>query len=157
MFRYLAITVLMLAVFACQQSTDVEQAREDIRAVWDSANRALEAGDWEAYSEVWAHTDYIQVIHPGSSDWLSGWDEVRPPYKKLLEEESSMTIRTRDMRIRVAPSGDMAWATMKWDISSGEGEDAGAITNWGTGVFEKIDGEWKMVHGLAAQPAGSDE
>lgn len=157
MFRTVAVMALLFTAVASGDRVDVEQERAAIRDVWNRANRALETGDWESYSTVWAHTNYIQVIHPDGPEWLSGWDEVGPKCRNSLTEGPSPAIRTRDMQIRVAPSGDMASATMKWDLSFGEGGDTTRITYWGTGVFEKIDGEWKIVHALATQPAGGEE
>ncbi len=157
MFRQAAVTALLLAAVACGGTVDVEEERAAIRDVWNRANRALESGDWESYSALWAHADYIQLVHPGGPEWLSGWDEVGPEYRKRVGEGPSHTVRTRDMQIRVAPSGDMAWATMKWEVSVGDGGDSTRVSYWGTSVFEKIDGEWKIVHGIATQPARRQE
>ncbi len=132
---------------------DPEQERAAVRAAWNRGNRALEAGDWEAYSDFWAHADYAQVIHPHRREWLHGWHELGPAYRDLLAEGPAIRTRTREMDIRVSPSGEMAWATVEADLSFGSQGEAGEITVWQTVVFEKIAGAWKLVHGHVSQPA----
>lgn len=158
MLRPTVVLALLVALFACGGGDmDVEQEREAIRTLWRQGNTALEADDWDAYGDLWAHTEYAQVIHSDEPEWLTGWDELAPNYRQLLAEGPAVRARTRDMRIRVAPRGEMAWAILKADLSLGESPGGDEVTVWETVVFEKLDGEWKLVHGHVSRPAGTEE
>jgi len=135
---------------------DYEEERAAIRAAWTRGQRALEARDWKTYSDLWADVEYAQLLHPDKPEWLSGWEEFAPSYRRLLSEGPSIATRTRDMRINVAPSGDMAWATLKADLSFTDGSGDVKRTFWETVVFEKLDGQWKLVHGHVSQPVDGD-
>lgn len=144
--------MFLLSLVACEERPSPEDERAAIRAAWDRGVQALESGDWETYRDFWAHVGYAQVIHPDQGEWLVGWDSIGPSYREFLADEQRLEARTRNMRIRVAPSGDMAWATLEADLDFASEEDTATITLWETVVFEKVASEWKLVHGHVSQP-----
>lgn len=123
---------------------------EEIRVLWDRASRALCAGDWESYQELWGRTDYIEVIHPEESNWRVGWESIGPAYRELLASGFRCEAETRFMRIHVSASGEMAWATAEVVIRNPETQLE--RTMWQTLVFEKLSGVWRLVHGHASVP-----
>lgn len=55
----------LLVLYNCNQSTVTMGAeKEEILKVWRQGNEALKNNDWDSYSNYWAHSDYIQIIHP---------------------------------------------------------------------------------------------
>ena len=55
----------------------------EVRDLLDAAAAALKSGDWPRYAEVWAHEPYVEVIHPGEHEWLTGWDAVGSAYVRI--------------------------------------------------------------------------
>lgn len=128
---------------------DAQQDRAQIRAVWDHASHAVCTGNWPEYEDVWAHGPEIELMHPGEREWLVGWDAIGPKYRALLTSGFRCEAITREMRIRVAPSREMAWATVEVELRmSGQS----AVTSWQTAVFERREGRWRLVHGHASVP-----
>jgi ketosteroid isomerase-like protein len=133
-----------------RQSVPPTNDRAEIRALWDRASRALCAGDWEGYQELWAPTDYIEVIHPQEADWRVGWDAIGPAYRSLVDSGFRCESETRLMRIHLSPAREMAWATAEVVIRAAD--PPMERTLWQTLVFEKIQGHWRLVHGHASVP-----
>ncbi len=140
----------MLALSLAEPPMPATTDSEEIRDLWDRATRALCAGDWERYQELWGRTDYIEVIHPHESDWRVGWERIGPAYRELLASGFRCEAETRSMRIHVSPSGEMAWATAQIVIRTHNSKLE--RTTWQTLVFEKISGVWRLVHGHASIP-----
>jgi uncharacterized protein (TIGR02246 family) len=144
-------SILLLFVFATAPTSGSGSGDQaEIRALWDRASRALCTGDWESYEALWAPTEYIELIHPHEGDWRVGWDAIGPAYRSLLTSGFRCESETRLMRIRVAPAGDMAWATATVVIRATD--PPMEHTLWQTLVFEKMQGRWRLVHGHASVP-----
>lgn len=145
-----ASAFLALALSIVQPPMQASTDPEEIRALWDRATAGLCAGDWESYQELWARTDYIEVIHPDESDWRVGWERIGSAYRELLASGFRCEGETRSMRIHVSPSAEMAWATAEVVIRPPDSKLE--RTMWQTLVFEKISGVWRLVHGHASVP-----
>lgn len=158
MQRFLSAALLLLVV-SCNPSAgsqarsthlDVAAAEEaKIRALWEHASNAVCTGNWSDYERVWAHEPEIALIHPDAREWLVGWEAIGPKYRALLNSDFRCQVTTREMRVRLAPSRDMAWATV--DV---EFRVAGQppVTGWQTAVFERRGDGWRLVHGHASFP-----
>jgi ketosteroid isomerase-like protein len=121
---------------------NIEAEKSAIRAVWQRAIEALASCDWEAYSSVWAHEPHVQAIHPATKSWWTGWDEVGPRYRKIIERGIPIRGSTDRMDIHVTPRGDVAWAAMESEVRSGA---KGHRLAWQLVIFEKLAGEWRIV------------
>lgn len=128
---------------------NMEKTKKDVLDAWEIGNEALENADWEAYSNYWAHRDYIQIIHPKEKEWLRGWESVGPGYKDFIEQGVQIQTKASDVNIRVSDDSTMAWLTCKMQIRM-ESDDTLEFESWQTNIFENIDGEWKLVHGHAS-------
>lgn len=118
--------------------------------MWDRASRALCTGDWEGCQELWARTEYIEVIHPQEADWRTGWDAIEPAYRSLLASGFRCESETRSMRIHLSRAKKMAWATAEVVIRAADPPTERTL--WQTLVFEKIRGRWRLVHAHASVP-----
>lgn len=150
-----AAILLASALSLVQPPMPASTEPEEIRALWDRATAALCAGDWEGYQELWARTDYIEVIHPDESDWRVGWEKIGPAYRELLDSGFRCEGATRSMRIHASPSGEMAWATAEVVIRTPDSKLERTL--WQTLVFERISGVWRLVHGHASVPGQRQE
>ena len=127
----------------------MEQEKGVILKVWQQGIEALENNNWDSYSEYWAHSDYIQIIHPKEKEWLQGQDTIGPSYKEFIEQNTEIETESWDINIRVSEDAKMAWLTCKTKIKMVT-EDTLEFESWRTNVFEKLEGEWKRVYGHAS-------
>lgn len=131
--------------------TDSEAEKQAIRAVWQRAIDALEACDWPAYSGLWAHEPWVQAMHAGTGSWWTGWTEVGGRYRKIIEKGVPIRGSTSRMDIQVSPGADVAWAAMETEIRTGA---TGRRKAWQVVVFQKLEGEWRMVLAFDAPRRG---
>jgi ketosteroid isomerase-like protein len=101
---------------------------------------AFEAGDLDAMSDLWEHSDRVACTHPG---WgrLDGWASVSASFYALFgSDEGIQFILTAE---KASIAGDTAWVTVDENIL---GRDAGA-TAAGLNLFVRDgdDGRWRMV------------
>ena len=113
---------------------------------------AFEAMDIAALEEVWAHEDWIQLVHPGW-DLLLGWEEVRDSYARIFSNTRRMKIALGAVWIRV--EGDVGWVACTEQVTSAftDGFDDALVQ--ATNIFVKRGGEWKLVahHGSPLPPS----
>ncbi len=143
------VTGMMLS-FSPNQVNPKEEEKQ-IRKLWQEASEYIRTGNWEGYKNCWKQNLEFQVIHPFHGEWLNGWVQVREKYKKLLQSGVQFTTLKDDLTLYISKSGDMAWGTMDVIFQIGENQN-NTVHVWETGAFEKIDGEWKFVMGMACNP-----
>ena len=113
-----------------------------IKAVWQQALEALARCDWEAYSSLWIHEDYVQAVHPATCSWWIGWAEVGARYPSILEKGIPIHGRTSRMEVHVAKARNMAWAVMDSEVRTGK---TGYRSAWQVVVFERTDDQWRIA------------
>lgn len=128
-----------------------ERAEADVLALLDEAEAALRAGDWPRYAAVWAHERWIELLHPAEGEWLTGWDRIGPGYRSLLTSGMRLHIERRQLSVRVAPAGEMAWAVAETVVHGADHEVPATL--WITYVLERRGGRWQLVHGHVSAPA----
>jgi hypothetical protein len=94
--------------------------RTAIESVWQQAINALELCDWETYSSLWIHEDYMQAVHPATCSWWTVWAEVGARYRSILEKRIPIFGNTSQMDVQVAKSRDMAWVVMDSEVRTGK-------------------------------------
>ena len=128
-----------------------EKDEKQIRELWAGACEDICKGDWESYSKYWSHNTNIQLIHPDEGEWLIGWDKIGAKYREMLKPGFTCTILRNELILNISALADMAWGTV--DIEIDFNITVGTKLHlWETIIFEKIDGQWKMVHGMASIP-----
>lgn len=129
----------------------MEKEETEIRELWTKACAGICNGDWESYAACWSHTSKIQLIHTDRGEWLTGWEEIGAKYKKMLNSGISCNITRNQLRLNVSSSADMAWGTVDIIIHFND-NDKTRVHLWETVVFEKMEGNWKIVCGMASIP-----
>lgn len=154
--------VFILVLFAigfsfnsCKKE-EVENEERQIRQLWSRASQALCNGNWESYSECWSHSSDIQLIHTDQGEWLNGWEEIKPKYKEMLSSGFSCKIPKNELKLNISSSADMAWGTVNILIHFNDTAKT-EMNLWETVIFEKIDGKWKIVHGMVSIPGSTKE
>ncbi len=104
---------------------------------------AFRSLDIASMDKIWAQKDYVTCIHPG---WTlrSGWPEVRDSWVLIFNNTFSMEFDLTDMQVQVA--GDLGWVVCMENIVSRQGETEQQSRILATNLYERLDGEWKMIH-----------
>ena len=144
--------LVALVIAGCASAPSLRNEEDAVRTAFERGVGALVAKNWDLYSKFWAHEPHVLIMHPAAGEWLRGWSVVEPKYRALLASDMKVSTITRRFDVRVAPSGDVAWAAIEMDITI----NGNPIKAWQLGVFEKIQGEWRVVAAIDA-PAKSPE
>jgi ketosteroid isomerase-like protein len=114
--------------------------------------KAFEALDLDAMSEVWKQGDDVSCTHPGEPP-LKGWQAVRGSWQRIFESTDLFRVRPAHVQVReTAALAVVVCVELITAVADGEAmEGAVAATN----VFERVGGQWLLVHhqgsGLAAR------
>lgn len=142
--------LVALLIAGCASVPTMQDDEDAVRAAYERGVAALVAKNWDQYSKFWAHEPHILILHPAAGEWLRGWSLLEPKYRGLVASDLKISTATRRFDVRVAPAGNVAWAAIEVDIII----NGNPIKAWQLGVFEKIQGEWRLVAGMDA-PAKS--
>jgi len=137
--------------FVRQKGNKVDLAKEEeqIREVWDKISLYGMKGDWADYSKYFNQTRKLQMIHPGMKEWLNGWSEFSEKYEDMMEKGMKYSIIKNHISVNVSNSGDMAWGLVDF-IFSFDSDPNNKVHMWESVVFEKTNGEWNIVMGMAS-------
>lgn len=145
----LSMLITLTGIFsACSNKVIYAKEEEQIREVWNKISKYGEKGDWENYKKYIDQTEKIQLLHPEMGQWIKGWEEFSAFYKGMMEQGITYTALTNDLKVNINKCGDMAWLLAEVILAYDSNPDQ-KFRMWNSGVFEKIDGEWKMVMGMA--------
>lgn len=131
------------------EDLNLEKEEREIRILWDKACLSLCSSNWKNYSEIWDKNPKIQLLHPDKGEWLTGWEQVGPHYKSFFDAGMQCEILKNELELNLSPSGEMAWGTV--DISLQYRESDIPVRLWEIVVFEKKEGAWKLVMGMASK------
>ena len=129
----------------------MENEERQLRELWTRASESICNGDWTSYRQCWSHSLDIQLIHPDQGEWLKGWEEIGAKYEEMLNSGISCSIPRNDLKLNISSSADMAYGTVDINIHFNDTAKT-KVHLWQTIVFQKIDGKWKIVHGIASIP-----
>ncbi len=109
---------------------------------------AFEAGDLDAMSDVWLHTDGVACTHPGWST-LRGWPAVAASWFALFQGDPAVQFILTEVHPTVA--GDTGWVTLDENLIAADGAQTVAALN----LFQRIGSRWRLVvhHGSGIAPS----
>ncbi len=118
--------------------------------------RAFESLEISQMDQVWFHGGHVRCIHPG---WclLSGWEAVRQSWEAIFKDSREMRFSIADVDVHV--DGNLAWVTCTENILSHARGQIAVTALLATNVFERLGGEWLMIHhhashALPSEPGG---
>jgi len=132
------IALLPLSAMAQQQS----EVHADLYAAIQAFDHAYATNDTDTYFDYYAES--ATVFFSGDRQDLAEYAESWP---KLMEagggvEKNEMS----DLKVQVLPGGDVAVSTAFIDnITRSPDGSKDAIRAFETDVWQKIDGEWKVI------------
>lgn len=149
------LLVGMTLLTSCN-NVDLKDEEKQIRELWTRASDYVCNGDWGNYAKCWDHSSKIQIMHTDQGEWLTGWEKIGTRYESMLNSGMRCSIPKNDLTLNISSSGDMAWGTVDIIIQFEDSTQTQAHL-WETVVFEKIDDQWKIVHGMASVPKNITE
>jgi ketosteroid isomerase-like protein len=121
-------------------------AEDDVRKASQQFYAALNRmvnGNADSMADIWAHSGTVTAMHPiGGRD--VGWQAVRDSFAKVAQISSNAEVALKDPLVRVA--GDMAYEI---GIEQGHlklGGHRANIEHRVTNVYQRVGGDWKIVH-----------
>lgn len=137
------VLITLLFTVSCQPKPDIIVEEQRIIKLFDDLAITANQANWDTYSKLWNNSPTLQVIHPNSGDWLSGWQEFVNVYEPVIKKGVNAEYVKKDFRINFSNAGDLAWGTA--DITMRfEKNDSLLIKTWNVFVAEKVNNEWKL-------------
>ncbi len=120
--------------------------------------QAFTARDLDAMSKVWSPSPHARCVHPGW-ELVVGHEDIRNSWSEIFTTVHNIEFQLEDTHIEV--TGRTAWvnliAFVQLTTDEGDTFQAAVVT---TNIFEKYDGDWRMVlHHSSnfAEDSGEDE
>jgi uncharacterized protein (TIGR02246 family) len=147
-----AILVLTTAfLIACSDTADVSaetQAIQNVSNAWLDNIRERNA------AAVAANFAPDGIVLNAGSRPVAGPDAIGADIAANWAVNPDFTIDWQSLDVSIAKSGDMAWERGRWTFDAdGDGPAAASSGEFIT-VFEKVDGEWKVVVDIGVPTAG---
>jgi len=104
--------------------------------------QAFNRGDLNLMKSVWAHNDSVACVHPG---WevLRGFDVIIQSWEKIFTGSENLEIKLSD--IKVTGDGGIIWVSCQENLFAMSMSGVQVSKVHATNLFEKIEGQWKMV------------
>ncbi len=127
---------------------DDDAARDGVLAANAAFYAAFEAGDLDAMSDVWEHSDRVTCVHPG---WavLRGWGAVAASWAAIFSSGQQLQFILTNEAVSMA--GDVAWVTVDENVLDARG--SGTVT--ALNAFVRRDAGWAMVAHHGSPVVGS--
>lgn len=115
--------------------------------------RAMDTQHLALMKQVVAHDAEMVHIGTDADEIWRGWDDLWAATLEQFEHLEAYEATLRDLTIHHSRSGDVAWYFHLLDARI---TSRGTTTTWQgarfTGVFERRDGQWKMVQTHVSLP-----
>ena len=159
------LVLILVSIFSCNSNVgnenisndNVDQAalESEVKDVIATTLNFFQTGSVEDAKAVFS--DDAVLIGTDEAEYLTGWEEIEPSIIAQLAVIKDAKFDSRNLKVTISSSGDMAAYTSIIDFSFTAGGEAASIENVRySGVIKKIDGAWKTTHvhwsiGLAGQ------
>jgi ketosteroid isomerase-like protein len=99
---------------------------------------AFEAGDMDAMSELWEHSDRVVCTHPGLTT-LRGWGAIAGSWFALFGGSGRLQFIVTNAHAEIA--GDTGWVVCDENILGAATSGTVAALN----LFSRESGDWRMI------------
>ena len=132
---------MMTGLAVAQQPADVDAVAAASKAFY----AALNGTDVAVMHKLWAKTPYVAYVGPTSKAAALGWEDVKKAWDAGFTTFATRTVAITGSRIQVR--GTLAWeiGTETGAVKMKDGTER-KIDVIVTNIYEKIDGQWLMVH-----------
>jgi len=126
-------------------------SEENIIEVNQKFYDAFNKNDIELRFGVWLKGSTSQCIHPGW-DVLNGFEPIMISWQKIFLAAQDLEIKLS--HLKVTTSEDLAWVTCQENLFSISSSGVQLSKVHSTNLFQKINGEWKMILHHASPVSG---
>lgn len=119
-----------------------EEIIEQVRRANDHFYRAFESLDIEQMAMRWVHARRARCVHPGW-EMLEGWAAIEQSWAAIFANTDFMRFVITD--VAVHPYDRVAWVTCVENLSD-TSETMQLSRILATNIYERHDGEWRIVH-----------
>lgn len=115
---------------------------QEVLDINENFYQAFNRGDLNLMQSVWAQNDSVSCIHPG---WevLRGFDAIIDSWEKIFVGSENLEIKLSD--IKMTGSGGMIWVSCQENLFAMSMSGVQVSKVHATNLFEKVEGQWKMV------------
>lgn len=130
------------------------EARKELQAVVDELYAAYDSGEVrEAFLNLTEDSDDVIVIGSLADEWSVGIESLREGMAESDGESTYVGRRLHDSVLQIGARGDVGWLVERVDlIYDVNGEEVVLEGFRATSVFQREDGEWRMVHFHGSMP-----
>jgi uncharacterized protein (TIGR02246 family) len=145
MLRIIKAAVLVIAMaWGVAWAELPEQTIDEIRALMQSQDKALDAHDVDGVMATFADSDDIMVMGTGPGEHWVGKQEVKDAYANIMQKFDAHTMETKCGEGAGSSQGDVVWFTVVGTVSRKHNEEMLAtVINMSAVVVKHGDG-WRF-------------
>ena len=138
---------------------EAHDARRELQAAVDELNVAYESGvGREAFLNSIEDSGDVIVIGSLAEEWTVGIESIRDAMAESEGESTYVGRRLHDSTLQIAARGDVGWLVERVDlIYDVDGKEVVLEGFRATSVWQRDDGEWRMVHFHGSMPDAVNE
>lgn len=140
--RSLISLALAIGMVSGVAQADIDKKTVDeVKALWEAQNKALDAHDVDGVMATFADSDDIMMMGTGPGEHWIGKEEIKDAYTHIMENFEAHTLKTECGEGKGASQGDVIWFTAVCTFTSGKDKStvmnvSGVLLNQGgTCVF----------------------
>ena len=150
----ISLSILFL-LFSCQTQIDLDTEKKEVKATANKLYRSFENKDIELMSAVMAHDDSMLSFGTGISDLHNNWSEWKQNHIAQFEAFDKAEINSKNMQVYLSKNSNVAWFADVTDWVLFIDNDKIPMNEIRiTGVLEKRNDSWRIVHIHASVPQG---
>lgn len=114
---------------------------QEVLAINENFYQAFNRGDLSLMQSVWAQNESVVCIHPG---WeaIRGFDGIIQSWENIFAGSENLEIKLSDINVT---DGGMVWVSCQENLFAMSMSGVQVSKVHATNLFEKIEGQWKMV------------
>ncbi|MEP2936120.1 MAG: nuclear transport factor 2 family protein [Gilvibacter sp.] len=136
---FFSLFIFTILCIACTSTTNIDQDKQEIRAVMAKQQAAWSEGDVYEFMEGYWKSDSLKFY--GSRGLTNGWEQTLSNYKKSYKtkvEMGSLQFTLDD----ISPIENQSyWVMGRWELTRENDAPNGTFLI----IFKKIDGQWRIV------------
>jgi hypothetical protein len=155
----LLLTVSVPAALAQTSSTAandrarLESEKAALVDVIERQSAAFWAKDFQRWADTWVHADYVRRVgwsHPAGASNMEGWEAIGAAMRKNMLDNPKPNLTPAKLlrtHFNFRIYGNVAWVTFQQrGVDTGEPRFDMPGLSYETRIFEKHDGQWKIVY-----------
>lgn len=156
MKKILIVAILIagvLMVFGCAKKVDIAAETSQVKAIIDQYVKAIETEDVTIISQLVAPAPDVVFVGTNPGEVYYGWASIQGGLQKQFADAESTKLEVKEQVIKVDTTGDTAWFWEAADLSMMyKGKPFMVQGLRITGVLEKKEGKWLLVHSHMSMP-----